>query len=493
MRSSGGVFSSSPPPGGGLRFRRDGAALRESARRNLCLQQSPTPPREQHSSSPGTEGENKTIDRTRCHCETTAGTEPGRAAVPGVLQSGVPSAASENSTVTAQHSTARCGEMGFPPQGSQRLLAALLPPVILIALPGMSAPCGSLPPRPAPSGFIAFGGRTRGGQSGHPRKSHPGGGGDRAPFPPLSRSCRGCPRASRAEVAEGTRPSQQRRDGAGAAALGGEPFGVGAPLEPQREPHYRSTRGAAQGGRHRATAPRRCAAEHLLNTSSPHTSRAPSQNPAARSRARPLPFIAPGHAPRASPSSSCCHKPHLRDDVRVLSANSRGYCCRHSRGAHPDKTTRGSRPRLPGRGAADAAGSTGIHLRVCCSLLNAPLLSSPGCIKLQLLSPGIKSLEVAAGRPAVPGREGSGCARLSTEPMQAEVGRGEVMATPCVALGCTVGEPLTTDSCGAGLPAAPSACKLKTTHIWLLLTAGRMQLDDFKVPSNPTILWLYDL
>lgn len=296
-----------------------------------------------------------------------------------------------------------------------------------------------------------------------------------------------------AEVAEGTRPSQQRRDGAGAAALGGELIGVGAPLEPQREPHYRSTRGAAQGGRHRATAPRRCAAEHLLNTSSPHTSRAPSQNPAARSRARPLPFIAPGHAPRASPSSSCCHKPHLRGDVRVLSANSRGYCCRHSRGAHPDKTTRGSRPRLPGRGAADAAGSTGIHLRVCCSLLNAPLLSSPGCIKLQLLSPGIKSLEVAAGRPAVPGREGSGCARLSTEPMQAEVGRGEVMATPCVALGCRVGEPLTTDSCGAGLPAAPSACKLKTTHIWLLLTAGRMQLDDFKVPSNPTILWLYDL
>lgn len=103
------VFSSSPPPGGGLRFRRDGAALRQSARRNLCLQQSPTPPPEQHSSSPGTEGENKTIDRTRCHCETTAGTEPGRAAVPGVLQSGVPSAASENSTVTAQHSTAQHG------------------------------------------------------------------------------------------------------------------------------------------------------------------------------------------------------------------------------------------------------------------------------------------------------------------------------------------------------------------------------------------------
>lgn len=262
MRSSGGVFSSSPPPGGGLRFRRDGAALRESARRNLCLQQSPTPPPEQHSSSPGTEGENKTIDRTRCHCETTAGTEPGRAAVPGVLQSGVPSAASENSTVTAQHSTARCGEMGFPPQGSQRLLAALLPPVLLIALPGMSAPCGSLPPRPAPSGFIAFGGRTRGGQSGHPRKSHPGGGGDRAPFPPLSRSCRGCPRACRGNAAQrwrrGRGPPSSAGTERGLQLWEGNPLGLGLRWNPNgsriTEAHEEQPRAGGTAQRPRADA-----------------------------------------------------------------------------------------------------------------------------------------------------------------------------------------------------------------------------------------------
>lgn len=49
-----------------------------------------------------------------------------------------------------------------------------------------------------------------------------------------------------------------------------------------------------------------------------------------------------------------------------------------------------------------------IHRRVCCSLPKALLFSSSGGIKLRLLSLGIKSLEMVAGRPAVPGREGSG-------------------------------------------------------------------------------------
>lgn len=53
------------------------------------------------------------------------------------------------------------------------------------------------------------------------------------------------------------------------------------------------------------------------------------------------------------------------------------------------------------------AGSSGIHRRVCCSLLKALLFSSSGRVKLLLLSLGIKSLEMVAGRPAVPGREGS--------------------------------------------------------------------------------------
>lgn len=49
-----------------------------------------------------------------------------------------------------------------------------------------------------------------------------------------------------------------------------------------------------------------------------------------------------------------------------------------------------------------------IHRRVCCSLPKALLFSSSGGIKLLLLSLGIKSLEMVAGRSAVPGREGSG-------------------------------------------------------------------------------------
>lgn len=97
-----------------------------------------------------------------------------------------------------------------------------------------------------------------------------------------------------------------------------------------------------------------------------------SAMPLSKSRQLGAGGAAPLYCPRPRaprlPSSSCCHKPHLRGDVRLLSANSRGYCCRH--GAHPDKTTRGSRARLLGRGAADAGGevaglavgSTGIHL-----------------------------------------------------------------------------------------------------------------------------------
>ena len=76
---------------------------------------------------------------------------------------------------------------------------------------------------------------------------------------------------------------------------------------------------------------------------------------------------------------------------------------------------------MPGR-----AGSCGIHWRVCCSLLKALLFSSSGCLKLLLLSLGIKSLEMVAGHPAVPGREGSeqrGCARLGG---RVSLGRGEV-------------------------------------------------------------------
>lgn len=64
------------------------------------------------------------------------------------------------------------------------------------------------------------------------------------------------------------------------------------------------------------------------------------------------------------------------------------------------------------------------------------------------------------------------------------------MAKPGMVLGAQRGN---MDSSGAGLPAAPAACKPRTTHTWLLLTAGRIELDDFEDPSNPTIPWFYDL
>lgn len=65
-----------------------------------------------------------------------------------------------------------------------------------------------------------------------------------------------------------------------------------------QEPHYRSTLGAARGRQQRATTPRADLPQSIsLTPPHPHPS---SQKPAARCQAGPLPFIAPGHAPRAS-------------------------------------------------------------------------------------------------------------------------------------------------------------------------------------------------
>lgn len=171
--------------------------------------------------------------------------------------------------------------------------------------------------------------------------------------------------------------------------------------------HTRSSPGQA-ATRHDPTC--RPTSEHLLNTSSP-PSLFPKASSAVPGGAAPL-YCPRPRAPRL-PSSSCCHKPRLRGDVRLLSANSRGYCCRRGAGPtlikQPGAPDLGSSAAVPltqaGRSQGWQSGAPGSTCRVCCSLLNAPLLSSPGCIKFRLLSPGIKRLEVVAGRPAVPGRE----------------------------------------------------------------------------------------